>query len=185
MLFRSDVCLLLLDASEGVHKQDAHVAGYAESARKTVIILWNKWDTVENKGAQKTKKKFLDDAADQMKFLAYAPVSFISAKTGQGCNEIFKTVQQVYETSMKKIPTAKVNEVFADLTENHSPPVFKGKPVRFYYATQTGVKPPTFMAFVSAPDGVHFSYKRYLLNGFRERFGYQGVPIQLLFRRKR
>ncbi|QQR80554.1 MAG: ribosome biogenesis GTPase Der [Deltaproteobacteria bacterium] len=120
---RSDVCLLLLDASEGIHKQDAHVAGYAETARKTVIILWNKWDLITDK---KLKKKFLEDAADQLKFLSYAPISFISAKTGQGCHEIWSMVNNVYATSTKRISTSKVNDTFTYLTENHNPPVCKG-----------------------------------------------------------
>ncbi len=179
---RSDVCLLLLDASAGIHKQDAHVAGYAETARKAVIILWNKWDLVSDK---KLKKKFLEDAADQLKFLSYAPITFISAKTGQGCHEIWSGVKEVYRTSTKRVSTSKVNETFTHLTENHNPPVFKGKPVKFYYATQTDIKPPTFVVFVNEPSGVHFSYKRYLLNGFRERLGFEGVPLQILFRKKR
>lgn len=178
---RSDVCLLVLDATEGVHKQDAHVAGYAQDARKGVIVVWNKWDLV----APKDRKSFLHKHEEDLPFLAHAPVLNVSAKDGQGCETIWPEVNRLYKDCGKRIATSDVNRAFEGLIDNHNPPVYKGKPVKFFYATQTKNFPPTFVVFVSAPEGVHFSFKRYLINGFRKAFHFGGAPIQILFRRKR
>jgi len=185
---RADVCLLVLDAVEGIHRQDAHVAGYITEARKALVILWNKWDLVTNKkgiSAKEARKSFERQAYDQLKFIPYSPLLFVSARTGEGCSKIWTLVKDLHAACGRRVSTSDVNRVFEGLVDGHSPPVYKGKPVKFFYATQTNIRPPTFVAFVNEPKGVHFSYKRYLLNGFREAFKFGGAPIEILFRRKR
>ncbi|HSA59052.1 MAG TPA: ribosome biogenesis GTPase Der [bacterium] len=178
---RSDVCLLVLDATEGIHKQDAHVAGYAQEARRGVVVLWNKWDLIP----AKDRKSFFTKYEDELPFFAHAPVLAVSAKTGEGCDTVWPAVNRLYDACGLRVPTSDVNRAFEGLIGAHNPPVFKGKPVKFFYATQTGVRPPTFIIFVSEPKGVHFSFKRYLANGFRRTFNFGGAPIEILFRRKR
>ncbi len=178
---RSDVCLLVLDATEGIHKQDAHVAGYAQEARKGVILVWNKWDLVP----AKDRKAFLKKHEDELPFLAHASVLCLSAKTGEGCDAVWPEVNRLHALCGRRISTSDVNRAFGGLVDAHNPPVFKGKPVKFFYATQTKTFPPTFVVFVSEPQGVHFSFKRYLVNGFRRAFAFGGAPIELVFRRKR
>jgi len=178
---RSDICLLVLDATEGVHKQDAHVAGYAQEARKGIIIVWNKWDLVP----EKEKRSFLRKHQDDLPFFAHAPVLAVSAKEGMGCKAIWPEINKLYADCGKRVTTSEVNRAFEGLIEGHNPPVFKGKPVKFFYATQTQTYPPTFVAFVNEPQGVHFSFKRYLVNGFRKAFSFGGAPVQMVFRKKR
>jgi GTP-binding protein len=178
---RSDVCVMVLDATEGIHKQDAHVAGYAAQAGKAVVLVWNKWDLI----AEKDRKKFLKDSEDELPFLAHAPVLCISALSGEGCDRLWPEINRLHAASGKRIATSDVNRAFEGLVDNHNPPVYKGKPVKFYYATQTKTFPPTFVAFVSEPEGVHFSFQRYLVNGFRRIFDFGGAPIILLFRRRK
>jgi GTP-binding protein len=178
---RADVCLMVLDATEGIHKQDAHVAGYASQAGKGVILVWNKWDLV----SEKERKKFLKEYEDELPFLAHAPILCVSALKGDGCDQLWPEINKLHQASGKRISTSDVNRAFEGLVDNHNPPVFKGKPVKFFYATQTRSFPPTFVAFVSEPDGVHFSFQRYLINGFRKAFDFGGAPIVMLFRRKR
>lgn len=180
---RADVCLLLLDAKEGIHNQDAHVAGHISKARKGMILIWNKWDLVRReKGIQKKLKEQVDD---NLPFASHSDTLHISALSGEGCGQLWTTINKLYRVSGQRISTHKVNEAFERLTGSHNPPVYRGKPVKFYYATQTGTFPPTFIIFVSDPKGVHFSFKRYLVNSFREIFNFGGAPIELLFRRKR
>jgi GTP-binding protein len=178
---RSDVCLLVLDATEGIHKQDAHVAGYAQDAKKGVILIWNKWDLVP----AKDRKTFLKKYEDEMPFLAHAPVLCLSAMTGDGCDRVWPEVGRLYASCGRRVSTSDVNRAFEGLIDAHNPPVFKGKPVKFFYATQTQTFPPTFVVFVNEPQGVHFSFKRYLVNGFRKAFAFGGAPIEMIFRRKR
>ncbi len=185
---RCDICLLVMDAKEGIHKQDAHVAGYAFEKSKALILVGNKWDLV--KAAEKTsekdrQKKFVEQIDDSLRFLEHAPILFLSAKTGEGCKDIWSEVKKLYEQCGRKIPTSEVNRTFESLLAAHNPPVYRGKPVKFYYATQTKTFPLTFLAFVNAPEGVHFSFKRYLINGFRKAFSFGGAPIAMVFRRKR
>jgi GTP-binding protein len=178
---RSDVCLLVLDATEGLHKQDAHVAGYAHEARKGVVLIWNKWDLVR----PGDRRDFLKKHRDELPFLAHAPTLCLSARTGEGCESVWTEADRIHDACGLRVPTSEVNRVFEGLTEGHNPPVFKGKPVKFFYATQTGVRPPTFVVFVNEPQGVHFSFKRYLVNGFRKAFPFGGAPIEMVFRKKR
>lgn len=179
---RADVCLLLLDAGEGIHKQDAHVAGYAGEAKKGIILIWNKWDLIKKSRA--AEGKFADEIEYRLKFLSHAPVLFLSARTGLGCSSIWSAVDRLHEACGKRIPTRRVNEALEQLTDSHNPPVYKGRPVKFFYATQTKVFPPTFVVFVNEPAGVHFSFQRYLTNGFRKAFDFGGAPVEIYFRKK-
>ena len=178
---RSDISVMVLDATEGIHKQDAHVAGYAAQAGKGVILVWNKWDLV----AEKDRKKFLKENEDELPFLAHAPVLCLSALSGEGCEKLWPEINRLHEVSGRRVATSDVNRAFEGLIDNHNPPVFKGKPVKFFYATQTKAFPPTFVVFVNEPKGVHFSFQRYLVNGFRKAFDFGGAPIVMIFRRKR
>jgi GTPase len=178
---RADVCLLVLDAKEGIHKQDAHVAGYATDSRKGVILVWNKWDLI----GEKDRKNFLKSREDDLPFLSHASSLCVSAKSGEGCQAIWPEIDRLHGASAKRISTSDVNRAFEGLIDSHNPPVFKGKPVKFFYATQTQNFPPTFVVFVNEPQGVHFSFKRYLVNGFRKAFDFGGAPIEIVFRRKR
>ncbi len=180
---RADIGLLVMDAKEGIHKQDAHVAGYIKDAKKGLILVWNKWDLLEN--SKETKKKKQEEVEYKLKFLTYAPVLSLSAKTGKGCESAWEAIDQLYQAYNRRVPTSQVNQVFEKLIESHNPPVFRGKPIKFYYATQTKTRPPTFVVFVSEPKGVHFSFQRYLMNGLRDAFRFSGAPVEVLFRRKR
>jgi GTP-binding protein len=180
---RSNICLLLLDAGEGISKQDAHVAGFAAEARKGILLVWNKWDLV--KKTRNAEKRFVEETQGRLKFLAHAPLLFLSALTGEGCAAVWPAVDRLDQALAKRIATPKVNEVLERLASSHNPPVYKGRPVKFFYATQTGVSPPTFVVFASEPEGVHFSFQRYLVNGFRKAFDFDGAPIEIYFRRKR
>lgn len=179
---RSDICLLLLDASEGIHKQDAHVAGYAAEAGKGILIVWNKWDLVRK--TRKETQRFAEEVRYHLPFLSYASILFISASTGEGCAAIWKSVDGLYASCGRRIPTARVNEAFESLISSHNPPVYKGRPVKFFYATQTNVFPPAFVVFTNEPAGVHFSFRRYLVNGFRKTFRFEGAPLRLFLRKK-
>ncbi len=177
---RADICLLLLDASEGIHKQDAHVVGYAAEAKKGILILWNKWDL----DRKQIEKKFVQTVRADLRFLSHVPVHFLSAKTGEGCSSIWEEIDRLHKSSGRRIRTSEVNEVFEEIVASHNPPVYKGRPVKFVYATQTGIHPPKFIVFVSEPEGVHFSFKRYLVNGLRKKLGFDGAPIEIIFRKK-
>ncbi len=177
---RSDLCLLILDAGEEIARQEAHIAGLAE--RKGVLIVWNKWDLVKAKRG--IEKAYEQRVADSFRFLSHAPVLFVSGKTGYGCDSIWPAARSLYEECGKRVSTHRVNEVFQALIDEHNPPVYQGRPVRFKYATQTATHPPTFVVFVSEPKGVHFSFKRYLVNGLRKNLGFNGAPLEILFRRK-
>lgn len=180
---RADICLLLLDAHEGIHKQDAHVAGHIQEAKKGLIVVWNKWDLL--KKSKDTRKERDKDFDYKLKFLSYVPRLSLSAKTGWGCEDLWPAIHQLYQTCGKRIPTAQVNEALDALLEAHNPPIFRGKPVKFFYATQTKTFPPTFVVFVNEPKGVHFSFERYLMNGLRKAFDFNGAPIEIFFRRKK
>ncbi len=184
-LGRADVCLLLLEANEQgeISKQDAHVAGHIQDAFKGVLILINKWDTIEKK--KEIRKKFEDEIEYKLKFLPEIPRNYISAKTGQDCDSLWDSMKQLYKECGMRVPTSELNRVFESLLENHSPPVYRGKPLKFFYMTQTAVYPPTFIIFVSDPKGLHFSYERYLMNGLRKACHFGGAPLKLLFRKKR
>jgi len=180
---RCDVALVLLDAAEGITEQDERVVGLAHEEGKGVIIVLNKWDLVQDK--EQAYKDFIDQVRLRLKFADYAPVLTISALTRQRITKVFDEIDKVIEGRERRMPTAEVNKLFERLTSAHEPPLYRGKRVKYLYGTQVGVKPPTFVAFVNYPEGVHFSYLRYLENGLREAFGFHGSPIRIHTRHRR
>ncbi len=182
-LVRADVALVLIDASEGITEQDERIAGLAHEEGKGLILILNKWDLVPDK--EEAYKKFMTDIQQRLKFAAYAPVLTISAKTRQRITKIFDEIDRVIQETEKRVPTAELNRVFERLTATHEPPLYRGKRVKYYYITQGSIKPPTFILFVNYPDGVHFSYLRYIENNLREAFGFQGTPLRIFAKSRR
>ncbi len=177
---RADVVLIVLSAEEGVVEHDAKIAGYAYEAGKACIFVVNKWDTLKKDNS--TTGKFVDQIRTQFKYLNFAPIVFVSAVTGQRTGKIMTEVDKVMTQFSKRISTSDLNRVLKEATERHHPPLVHGKRVKFYYASQVGSKPPTFVFFTNSPEGVHFSYERYLANKLREAFDFSGAPLRLLFR---
>jgi GTP-binding protein len=177
---RADVVVLLLDAQDLVTAQDAHVAGYVLEERRSIIVLVNKWDLIEKDTY--TMDAYTKQIRADLKFLDYVPVLYISALTGQRVHKLLPLAFQVYEERMVRIPTGELNRIVEDATIRHSPPHKAGKRLKFLYATQASVDPPTFVFFVNDTRLVHFSYKRYLENQIRKRYGYLGTPLKLVFR---
>ncbi len=177
---RSDVVLIVLNAEEGIREQDKRVAGFAEDAGKGVMFVVNKWDTLEKD--DKTMNKFIDDIRDQFRFLDYAPIHFVSAKTKQRVHTLFSNVQLISENHALRIQSSVLNEVVEDAVARNPAPSDKGQRLRIYYATQVAVKPPTFVVFVNEPTLMHFSYVRFLQNRLREAFGFEGTPIRVITR---
>lgn len=180
-LGRSDISLLLMDATEGVTEQDAKVAGIAHNKGRGLILVVNKWDLMEN--SQQAMKEFEDELRRKLRFLHYVPVIFISAKTGYKIHRIFQMIDQVYSAYRRRVPTGELNRFFAEMMHYHPPPVYRGRPIKFYYVTQARTRPPTFLISANQPDAAHVTYKRFVINSIREEFGFQGVPIKLLFRK--
>jgi GTP-binding protein len=177
---RADVVVLLLDAQDLVTAQDAHVAGYVLEERCSIIVLVNKWDLIEKDTY--TMDAYTKQIRADLKFLDYVPVLFISALTGQRVHKLLPLAFQVYEERMVRIPTGELNRLVEDATIRHAPPHKAGKRLKFLYATQASVDPPTFVFFVNDTRLVHFSYERYLENQIRKRYGYLGTPLKLVFR---
>ncbi len=179
---RADVCILLIDALDGVTEQDTKIAGYAHEEGKGIIIVINKWDLIEKDN--KSYKKFTDAARKKLIFMLYAPVTTISAKTGQRVEDLFGMVDEVYENCIKRISTGVLNDVLNEATAMVQPPADRGKRLKIYYMTQASIKPPTFIMFINNKKLFHFSYRRYLLNQLREAFGFVGTPIHFIVREK-
>ncbi len=179
---RSDVCLILIDAQEGVTEQDTKIAGIAHEAGKASIIVVNKWDLVEKD--HKTMKQMTDKIRADLSYMSYAPILFISAKTGQRVNKLFELVCHVYQQSCMRITTGMLNNVLADATARTQPPTDRGKRLKVYYITQTGIQPPNFVMFCNDAKLFHFSYQRYLENQIRAVFGLEGTPIRVVIRQK-
>jgi GTP-binding protein len=179
---RSDVALLLLDSKEGVTDQDAHIGGFIHEKGKGCILIVNKWDLVE-KDSQ-TMVRYEREVREDLKYLSYAPILFISALTGQRVKKVLDVVDHVAEQTKKRISTSQINKYLGEWVERFSPPLHKNRSVKLNYITQVSTAPPTFVIYTNFPDGIHFSYERYLLNQMREAFGFEGVPIRLLFRKK-
>jgi len=179
---RADVCLILIDATEGVTEQDTKVAGLAHEAGKACIIVVNKWDLVEKDG--KTMDKMRDDVRRDLAYMTYAPVLFISAATGQRVPRLFELINYVYEQSCTRITTGMLNNVLEDAQTRVQPPTDKGRRLKIYYMTQVGVKPPHFVVFCNDARLFHFSYRRYLENCIRNVFGLEGTPIVLTVRER-
>ena len=177
---RSDVCLIVIDATEGLIEQDKRVAGYAHEAGRGVIIVVNKWDAIEK--TDKTMKEWEDLIRIEMSFLDYAPIVFVSALTGRRLHTLFEPLKLVAENHKKRIPTHLLNDIVMDAVAMNPTPTHKGKRLRIYYATQVKAGPPTFIIFVNETELLHFSYKRYLENSLRQAFGFEGTPIHIIAR---
>jgi GTP-binding protein len=180
---RCEIALVMIDATEGITAQDATVAGYAEEAGKAALLLVNKWDVSER--AQDEAKKFEDDVRFKLKFLAYAPMEFISAKTGRRVEKIFHRVDEIVAGFRGRFRTSELNEILERALAQHQPPANRGRPRRFYYATQLKSGPPTFALFSNVDEPLHFSYRRYLENQFRDSLGLVGCPIHLVIRARK
>ena len=179
---RCDVCLILIDAQEGVTEQDTKVAGLAHEAGKACIIVVNKWDAVEkdDKTMDAARKKLMNDFS----FMSYAPIIFISAKTGQRVDRLFQLIKYVDEQNALRVTTGMLNELLARATARVQPPSDKGKRLKIFYMTQISTRPPTFVCFVNRRDLFHFSYQRYIENQIRETFGLEGTPVRLIVRER-
>jgi GTP-binding protein len=180
---RCEIALTLIDATDGVTAQDATVAGYAEDAGKGALILVNKWDVGEH--TQDDAKKFEDDIRFKLKFLAYAPVEFISAKTGRRVDKLFARIDEIAASYRKRFRTSELNQILERAVAQHNPPAVRGRPRRFYYATQLRAQPPTIALFSNVDEPVHFSYRRYLENQFREALGLVGCPVHFVIRARK
>ncbi len=179
---RADVCLIMIDARDGVTDQDTKIAGLAHEAGKASIIVVNKWDLVEKETG--TMEKMRKDILRDLSFMSYAPVLFISALTGQRTNRIFELINYVNDQSNMRITTGMLNNVLADAQARVQPPTDKGKRLKIYYMTQTGIKPPNFVIFCNSRELFHFSYQRYLENQIRSVFGLEGTPVRIVIRQK-
>ena len=179
---RADVCLMMIDAKDGVTDQDAKIAGEAHEAGRGVIIVVNKWDAIEKETG--TLERYKRDIYQKLKYLSYAPIIFISALTGQRVNKLFDLINQVAEQNSLRIKTSILNQVINEAIAIVQPPSDKGKRLRIYYGTQVSTKPPTFVIFVNDKKLFHFSYERYLVNQIRKEFGLVGTPIRIIPREK-
>ena len=179
---RSDVCLIMIDATEGVTEQDTKVAGLAHEAGKASIIVVNKWDLIEKD--DKTMDRMREDIRRDLSYMTYAPILFISAKTGQRVDRLFELITYVSNQASTRITTGMLNNVLADAQTRVQPPTDKGRRLKIYYMTQIGVKPPHFVIFCNDARLFHFSYQRYLENQIREVFGLNGTPIRITIRQR-
>ena len=179
---RAQVCLLVIDANEGVTEQDEKIAGIAHEAGKAVIICVNKWDAVEKDNS--TVNSYTKDVYDALSYMTYAPLLFISALTGQRVGKLFEHINYVHNQSNMRISTGMLNDVLADAINRVQPPSDKGRRLKIYYMTQISVAPPTFVIFCNSAELFHFSYQRYIENCLRQTFGFKGTPIRLIIRQK-
>ena len=179
---RCDVCMLMIDAQDGVTEQDKKIAGIAHEAGKGIVILVNKWDLIEKE--TNTMKKFREDIEAELGFMSYAPSIFISALTGQRVDQVMGMAKVVSENRAMRVPTGQLNTVITDATMMKQPPSDKGKRLKIYYVTQVGVKPPLFSFKINSRPLMHFSYSRYLENQIRKAFGFEGTSLKFVFREK-
>ena len=177
---RSDVVLVVLNADEGIQEQDKKIAGYAHEAGKAIVIVVNKWDSIEKD--EKTMNFYTTQIREHFLFLDYAPIVFVSAKTKQRVHQILPVIKRVSENHAMRIQSSILNEVIEDAVARNPAPTDKGRRLRLYYATQVAIKPPTFVVFVNEPELMHFSYERFLENRIRETFDFEGTPIRLITR---
>ncbi len=179
---RADVCLLMIDALEGVTEQDTKIAGYAHEQGKASIILVNKWDLAEKETG--TLESYQKNVHEKLSFMTYAPTLFISSLTGQRLGKLFELIRHVYDQSGFRITTGMLNDVLSEAVMMMQPPSDKGKRLKVYYMTQTGVRPPAFVVFVNDIKLMHYSYMRYIENHLRKSFGFEGTPIRFMLRMK-
>ncbi len=179
---RADVCVIMIDATVGITEQDTKIAGMAHQKGKASIVAVNKWDAVVKD--DKTMNEFRKKLEEDLSFMSYVPILFISAKTGQRVDRLFELIKYVSEQNAMRISTGMINNVLADATSRVQPPSDKGKRLKIYYITQASTKPPTFVCFVNSAELFHFSYQRYLENRIRETFGLEGTPIRFVIRER-
>ncbi len=179
---RADVCLIMVDANEGVTDQDTHIAGLAHEAGKASVICINKWDSIEkdNNSVNEATKQ----VRTALSYMTYAPIQFVSALTGQRVNNLFETINQVYASAKMRVTTGVLNDLLNEAITRNQPPSDKGKRLKLYYMTQSQVAPPTFVIFCNSAELFHFSYQRYIENCLRETFGFRGTPIKLVIRQR-
>lgn len=180
---RSDIALILIDAIDGITVQDTKIAGYAYEAGRACIIVINKWDMVEKDS--KTTGAYTKEIRNKLKYLSFAPVIFVSAKTGQRINKLLSLIEEIFKEYNKKLSTNKLNRFIKKVLEKRPPSFYRGKAIKFYYSTQIKSRPPTFLIFVNYSKGVHFSYLRYIENAFRKEFSFFGSPLRILLRNRR
>jgi GTP-binding protein len=179
-VLRADVCVLVIDAEAGIAEQDAKVAGLCDAAGRALVICFNKLDLVD----ARQKDKLREDLRRQLQFVPWAKVVFASAKTGKGLQRILDAVQGAYAAYSRRVSTGELNRWFAGIVEKHPPSLFRGHPVKLYFIQQPEAQPPTFVLSVNHPEGVHFSYRRYLVNQLREAFELDGTPIRIICRKR-
>ena len=179
---KSNVVLMVIDGNQGIVEQDKHVAGYAHEAGKAVILVVNKWDLIEKDS--KTMKKMENQIREQLKYLDYAPIVFVSAKDHKRVHLLLPLIQEVYANSQKRVATSVLNDVLIDAQTMNPTTTFNGGRLKIYYVNQVSVCPPTFVLFTNDPQYLHFSYKRYLENRLRDAFGFEGTPIHILCRKR-
>ena len=180
---RSNVCIIMIDATRGFSEQDSKIAGYAHEQGKACIIAVNKWDAVEDK-TDKTMQEMKKKLENDFSFMPYAPMIFISAMTGQRVGNLYEMIKKVDEQNARRISTGMLNDMLSYATARVQPPSDKGKRLKIYYMTQVSTRPPAFACFVNKAELFHFSYQRYLENQIRENFGFEGTPIRMLVREK-
>ena len=179
---RADVCLMMIDANDGVTDQDAKIAGEAHEAGKGVIIVVNKWDEYEKTTG--TLEKYKKEVYEKLSYLSYAPMIFISAKTGQRVDKLFDMINNVAQQNALRVSTSVLNQVINEAIAIVQPPTDKGRRLKIFYGTQVSTKPPTFVIFVNNKELFHFSYQRYLVNQIRKEFGLEGTPVRIIAREK-
>ena len=179
---RCDVALMVIDATKGVTEQDTKIAGYIDEKGKAAIIVINKWDAIEKE--TKTMNEYIAKVREELKFMQYAPILFISALTGQRTDKVLETVNAVYEQASRRITTGLLNDILADAQAALQPPATSGRRLKIYYATQQETNPPTFVMFVNDQTLMHFSYERYLEKQFRKAFGFEGTPLKFILRER-
>ena len=180
---RCDVALMMIDATQGVTEQDTKIAGYVDEQGKAAIIVINKWDAIEKDTG--TMNEYVAKVREELKFMAYAPIVFISALTGQRTNKILESVREAYAQATRRVTTGLLNDILADAQAALQPPATSGRRLKIYYATQQDVQPPTFVMFVNDETLMHFSYERYLEKQFRKAFGFEGTPLKFILRERK
>ncbi len=179
---RADVCLIMIDAKDGVTEQDEKIAGLAHEAGKACIIVINKWDSIEKEN--NTVKEYNKNIRTALSYMPYAPIAYVSALTGQRVRNLYEMINQVYAESRRRITTGVLNDLLNDATTRVQPPSDKGKRLKVYYMTQTSIAPPTFVIFCNSEELFHFSYRRYIENCLRDTFGFEGTPIRIVVRQR-
>ncbi len=180
---KADIVVMMIDATEGITEQDAKIAGIAHDRGKGAIIAVNKWDALEKN--DKTMYRFLDEVQKTLSYMTYAPIVFISAKTGLRINKLFETIEMVISNQTMRVQTGVINDILYDAMAMNQPPADKGRRLKIYYMTQVAVKPPTFVLFVNDKELTHFSYTRYIENRLRDAFGFKGTPLKMIIRERK